>query len=761
MAIAANLGYPRIGRRRELKRGLEAYWSGRIDAAALRAIARDVRREGWLAQRAAGIDRIPANDFSLYDHVLDAAVAVGAVPERYRGGDDLSAYFAIARGDKRRDLSALGMTKWFDTNYHYIVPELATPFVAQPDPSKLLSETDEARALGIDACPVLVGPVTFVMLAKHVDSVRRFAALDGVTAAYAELLRGLPRRGVTRVQLDEPCLVLDLDEEALEAYRRVYRDLADAAPGLRVTLATFFNPLPVRQLATVLALPIDTLHLDLTRGPQPMDEIVSGLSAGVTLSLGIVDGRNVWRTDLSKALAVLEGVAARVGTERVVVAPSCSLLHVPHDLDDETELDDELRSWLSFGKEKLRELRFLTDGINLGRARIAVELEESAEAVRSRERSTRVHDRAVARRLESVDPASLSRHHSFAVRSKIQRKRLNLPLFPTTTIGSFPQVSEVRKARADFRAHRIDRAAYDRFLREETERTIRVQEAIGLDVLVHGEFERNDMVEYFGEQLAGFAITRHGWVQSYGSRYVKPPIIFGDVVRPQPMTVEWSRFAQSLTKKPVKGMLTGPVTILQWSFVRDDQSRATTAAQIALAIRDEVADLEAAGIRIIQIDEPALREGLPLRESDRAAYLRWAVDAFRLASSGVEDATQLHTHMCYADFNDILDAIVALDADVISIEASRSSFALLEGLAGGKYPNHIGPGVYDIHSPRVPSEAEIVELIERVVAHIPAERVWVNPDCGLKTRAWPETEAALRAMVAAARRGRSIIENLA
>ncbi|TAM62435.1 5-methyltetrahydropteroyltriglutamate--homocysteine S-methyltransferase [bacterium] len=756
MAIAANLGYPRIGRRRELKRALEDYWSGKSDAQTLLAAARDVRHEGWLAQQAAGIDRIPANDFSLYDHMLDAAIALGAVPERYRAADALATYFAMARGDTHRNLTALEMTKWFDTNYHYIVPELSTPFASRPDASKLLAEVDEARALGIDAQPVLVGPLTFVLLTAHAAGANRLATLDGVGAGYAELLRRLAVHGLTRVQLDEPALVLDLDDEILAAYGRVYRDLAAAAPQLRVTLATYFGPLPARQLATVLALPIDVLHLDLTRGPQPLKEILGGLGAGVTLSLGIVDGRNVWRTDLTKALTKLEGVAARLGGDRLIVAPSCSLLHVPHDLDGETGLDGELRSWLAFGKEKLHEIRVLTDGINRGRASIAGELAGSAQALQSRASSSRVHDPKVASRMAGINANALARRHAFPVRSEIQRRRLGLPLLPTTTIGSFPQGREVRKARADFRAQRIDRAAYDRFLRTETERTIRLQEEIGLDVLVHGEFERTDMVEYFGERLDGFAHTMFGWVQSYGSRCVKPPIIFGDVVRRRPMTVEWSTFAQALTGKPVKGMLTGPVTILQWSFVRDDQSRAATAAQIALAIRDEVADLEAAGIGVIQIDEPALREGLPLRASDRPAYLRWAVDAFRLASSGVDDGTQIHTHMCYGDFNDIMDAIVALDADVISMEASRSSFALLQDLAEVKYPNQVGPGVYDINSPRVPGEAEIAALIERMVAQIPVGRVWVNPDCGLKTRDWPETEAALRAMVVAARKERAV-----
>lgn len=757
MASAANLGYPRVGRRRELKRELEAYWSKRSDKKTLNDVAQAVRREGLLVQQSAGIDRIPSGDFSFYDHVLDAAFAIGAIPARYAALDGSSSYFAMARGN--HDLPALEMTKWFDTNYHFIVPEIEAPFEPHIRAAKLVSEFEEARALGIATTPTLVGPMTFALLATHAAGVDRYASLDGIATAYGELLRALMHAGATQVQLDEPCLVLDLDDRTLAAYRQTYARLVSFIPDMRLTLTTYFGPLPGKHLDTVFGLPIHTLHLDMTRGPQPLAEIVNGLPAAMELSLGVVDGRNVWRSDLAKALETIEFVTERIGSDRVVVAPSCSLLHVPHDLDEEDLLPEELRSWLAFGKEKLHEVRVLTDGINVGRAAIAGELRQSADAVSSRARSERVHNALLAARLAAITASDLRRTSPFERRRAVQQETLKLPPLPTTTIGSFPQTQSVRKARAGFRAGTLTPAAYDAFLRAETERTIRVQEDIGLDVLVHGEAERNDMVEYFGEQLEGFAFTKFGWVQSYGSRCVKPPIIFGDVTRSRPMTVEWSRFAQSLTKKIVKGMLTGPVTILQWSFVRDDQSRATTAQHIALAIRDEVSDLEAAGIQIVQIDEPALREGLPLRISEREAYLRWAVDAFRLASSGVRDALQIHTHMCYADFNDILPAIVDLDADVISIEASRSSFALLGGIASEQYPNQIGPGVYDIHSPRVPSEAEIVGLIERVVANVPLERVWVNPDCGLKTRAWPETEAALRVMVAAARSVRRALES--
>jgi 5-methyltetrahydropteroyltriglutamate--homocysteine methyltransferase len=747
VAIAANLGYPRIGRRRELKHALEAFWAGRIGEDELSAVARSVREAALLVQRSAGIDRIPVG-FSLYDHVLDAAVTLGAIPPRYRSESASATYFAMARGTK--DTAALEMTKWFDTNYHFIVPELPPAFTACVDSAELISEFSEGLSQGVSPCPAIVGPLTFVLLARQVDRTDPLSQLDAVVDGYITLLRQLAEAGIGGVRFDEPSLVLDLDDRTRTAYAKTYRAIANAVPNTKLSLATYFGPLPEQQVQTVLALPVTTLHLDLTRGSQPWEAIFKARPAEMELSLGIVDGRNIWRTDLDKALTAVERVADRIGSECVVIAPSCSLLHVPHDLDDEDGLGDDVRSWLAFGKEKLLEVRVITDGINGGRSTIAAALEGSAQVLTSRSSSPRVHNHAVAARLERLDALALQRTVPFKERHGVQQRGLNLPLLPTTTIGSFPQTVEVRKARAEFRAGRLEEVSYEHFLRAETERTIRVQEDLGLDVLVHGEFERNDMVEYFGEMLDGFVFTRHAWVQSYGSRCVKPPIIFGDVFRTAPMTVEWSRYAQSLTSKPVKGMLTGPVTILQWSFVRDDQPRDVTARQIALAIRDEVADLEQAGIRIIQIDEPALREGLPLRAADRTIYLRWAVDAFRLAASGVEATTQIHTHMCYGDFDEILQSIVELDADVISIEASRSNFALLKGLIDNRYPYQIGPGVYDIHSPRTPSHDEITSLIRSVVDTMPPEHIWVNPDCGLKTRSWPETVAALRVMVAAA-----------
>ena len=748
MAIAANLGYPRMGRRRELKIALEAYWAGRVGEDAVHVAARSVREASFAVQRSAGIERIPAS-FSLYDHVLDAAFTLGAIPPRYGSDRALATYFAMARGTI--ETPALEMTKWFDTNYHFIVPELPAAFQSHVDGASMLAELREGLHQGFSPCPAIVGPLTFLLLSRQVNEADRLAQLDAVVDGYATLLRECAAAGVDRVQLDEPCLVLDLDERTLEAYSNAYRSLAQAVPELCVSLATYFGPLPEEHVRTVFSLPVATVHLDLTRGDQPWDAIFTWLPPQMEISLGAVDGRNVWRTDLDSALTAVERIADRVGGERIVVAPSCSLLHVPHDLDDEAGLGDDVRSWLAFGKEKLLEVRALSDGINHGRSAISTALEASGNALASRSASVRVHNAEVAARLDHLDASWFKRTMPFKERRKIQRKDIGLPVLPTTTIGSFPQTADVRRARADYRAGRLDAAGYKRFLMAETERTIRVQEEIGLDVLVHGEFERNDMVEYFGEMLQGFAFTRHGWVQSYGSRCVKPPLIFGDVVRTAPMTVEWSRFAQSLTKMPVKGMLTGPVTILQWSFVRDDQPRAVTARQIALAIRDEVLDLERAGIRIIQIDEPALREGLPLRVAHRPGYLRWAVDAFRLASAGVEPSTQVHTHMCYADFDDILPSIVELDADVISLEASRSRFTLLRGLIRSRYPYQIGPGVYDIHSPRTPSHAEVTTLIWNLVETLPPEHVWVNPDCGLKTRTWPEAIAALRVMVAAAK----------
>lgn len=753
MTIATNLGFPRIGKHRELKRALESHWSGKSDARALVETAKGLRAEHWRVQRAAGIEHVPSNDFALYDQILDAIQLVGATPPRYTAleSEPLRAYFAMARGLQADgvDVPAMEMTKWFDTNYHYIVPELFPGMSFARGSDKPVAELREASALGIRTRPVLVGPVSFLLLGK-MHGASPIALLDRLLPVYEALLGELGREGAEWVQLDEPCLVTDLDEAAKAAFRAAYERLAKVDGAPRALLATYFGALG-DNLALATSLPVSGLHVDLVRGRDQLDAVCEALPKDRVLSAGVIDGRNVWRADLDDALALLRRIGDARGTDALFVGPSCSLLHCPVDRSTETDLDPELSSWLAFATDKLEEISALAEAVD-GRAPPEI-FEKSRAAKASRAASKRVHDPAVAARLEAATADMTRRKSPYAARREKQ-KALGLPLLPTTTIGSFPQTSEVRAARAEHKAGKRDDASYERFLREETERAVRRQESLGLDVLVHGEFERNDMVEYFGEKLEGFAFTKNGWVQSYGSRCVKPPIVYGDVSRPTPMTVAWSRYAQSLTKRPMKGMLTGPVTILQWSFVRVDQPRSSTCRQIALAIRDEVADLEAAGLRVIQIDEPAIREGLPLRRAEWKAYLAWAVDAFRLASSPVSDETQIHTHMCYSEFNDIIDAIAAMDADVVSIETSRSRMELLEAFATYRYPNEVGPGVYDIHSPRVPAASEIVDLLARAAKVVPVERLWVNPDCGLKTRGWPEVEGALRNMVEGARRAR-------
>ena len=751
MVKATNLGYPRIGPRREFKSALEGYWSGRLTAAELGAAAKAVRGANWRLQAALGIDHIPSNDFSLYDHVLDTAAMVGAVPERFGwNGDavDLDTLFAMARGTQ--DAPAMEMTKWFDTNYHYIVPEFEPGQRFRLAARKPIDEFEEAKALGIETRPVLVGPLSFLLLGKAKgDAFAPISLLDDLLPVYEQVLAHLAEAGATWVQIDEPILAVDLGADARAAFARAYARLADAAkPKLLVT--TYFEDLG-DNLAVALGLPVAAVHLDLVGGAAQIDRALESAPADLTLSLGVVDGRNVWRTDLGQALGTVERAVEKLGPERVLVAPSCSLLHVPLDLDAETELDDDLKGWLAFAKQKLAELAVLATGAGQGREAIAGALAESDAAIGRRRASARIHSPTVKQRAAAVTEDMLRRRSPFKERRRLQRERIDLPAFPTTTIGSFPQTAEVREARAQFRRGERDAASYHAFLEAEIERTVRFQEEIGLDVLVHGESERNDMVQYFGEQLDGFAVTRSGWVQSYGSRCVKPPIIYGDVARPSRMTVRWSRYAQSLTERPIKGMLTGPVTIMQWSFVRDDQPRAETCKQIALAIRDEVLDLEAAGIRIVQIDEPALREGLPLRRAEWDGYLKWATDSFRLASSGVKDETQIHSHMCYSEFNDIIASIARMDADVISIEASRSHMELLDSFVDFQYPNEIGPGVYDIHSPRVPGDDEMVRLLRRASEVLDRGQLWVNPDCGLKTRGWAEVKPALANMVAAAR----------
>jgi 5-methyltetrahydropteroyltriglutamate--homocysteine methyltransferase len=771
--IASNLGYPRIGRHRELKTALERYWAGEISETALREIGCTVRRESWALQVELGIDHVPSNDFSLYDHVLDMAAVVGAVPGRFGTGpgaaSDLTVYFAMARGGAPTSAGAPGagpygpsplrMTKWFDTNYHFLVPELDPDGDFELASTKPLDEFLEAKAQGIHTRPVLLGPVSLARLSRVAPTRSEQSAdvarvVERLVPVYGELLQRLERAGADWVQMDEPVLALDLAPGVLGAFVRAYEHLGRLSSRLRLLLAAYFGGLGPN-LATALHLPISGLHLDLTRAPQELEPALAQAPATLSLSLGVIDGRNVWRADLERALSLVETACQRLGPERVQVAPSCSLLHCPIDLDLETGLDHELHEWLAFGRQKLAEVVTLVTALRRGRAAVSDRLARSQAALAARRASARARNAGVQARLEAVTHEMLRRASPLAERRAHQRERHRLPLLPTTTIGSFPQTPELRRARAAFRAGALPGADYEHYVCGEIDRGLQQQEALGLDVLVHGEFERADMVEYFAEELEGFILTRHGWVQSYGSRCVKPPILYGDIARRGPITVRWSRFAQSRTGKPVKGMLTGPVTLLQWSFVRDDQPRALTCRQLALALRDEVADLEAAGIDIIQIDEPALREGLPLRRGEWATYLGWAVEAFRLASAGVRDATQIHTHMCYSDFDEIVEAIARMDADVLSIEGARSAMRVLEALGRGAYPGAVGPGVYDIHSPRVPGPDEIEQRLRAALATVPLERLWVNPDCGLKTRRWDEVRPALAAMVAAARRLRA------
>ncbi|HKC48051.1 MAG TPA: 5-methyltetrahydropteroyltriglutamate--homocysteine S-methyltransferase [Gemmatimonadales bacterium] len=754
MPTSHTLGFPPLGAARELKRATEGYWSGKTTRDTLLATGAELRSRHWRLQREAGIDLPPSNDFSLYDRVLDTCALVGAVPARYGWAGstvDLDTYFAMARGVQGggKDVTAMEMTKWFDTNYHYIVPEFAEDQQFRLSSTKPVAEFTEAKLLGITTTPVLIGPVTFLLLGKTKrEGFDRLGLLDGLLPVYAEAIQQLASAGAQWVQIDEPCLALDRTAAEREAFRKAYGFLAERTGGAKLVLATYFAGL-ADNLSVATALPTHGLHVDLVRAPEQLDALLAAWPKGRVLSLGVVDGRNIWRTDLDAALTLLERAVAKIGADALWVAPSCSLLHVPLDLDLETKLDPEILPWLAFARQKLTEVATLTRALREGRSSPAVAgaLTQSAQAGAARRSSPLTLNAVVRKRVDTISERDLRRTTPYAERRK---RQLDLPAYPTTTIGSFPQTAEVRAARRRFLNGELSPAEYDRFIEDQITKTLTLQEDIGLDVLVHGEFERNDMVEYFGEQLAGFAFTEHGWVQSYGTRYVKPPIIFGDVARPGPMTVRWSAFAQSKTRRPVKGMLTGPVTILQWSFVRDDQPRAETARQLALAIRDEVKDLEAAGIRIIQIDEPALREGMPLRRADWAAYQDWAVNAFRLATSSVADDTQIHTHMCYSEFNDVLQVIARMDADVISIENARSGSELLRAFQGYRYPNEIGPGVYDIHSPRVPTVNEIVAALSAMRGVLDERQIWVNPDCGLKTRGWAETVPALKNLVAAA-----------
>ena len=764
----ASLGTPRIGPHRELKTALESFWAGKSDEKSLLETAAKLRADNWARQKARGITVIPSNDFSFYDQVLDTSVMVGAIPQIYgwKGGAvPLATYFAMARGAEGgaetcahghvhhtgHGVPAQEMTKWFDTNYHYMVPEFSKGQTFALSSTKPVDEYREAKALGFQTRPVLVGPVTFLKLGKSKDaSFNPLSLIDGLVPVYVEVLKRLTAEGAEWVQIDEPCLVLDLSDDERNALRRAYGTIAQAVPQIKIMLAAYFGALG-DNLDTALSLPVAGLHLDLARAPAQLEAVLEKARPDLVLSLGVIDGRNIWRANLPEILDRIDPVVTQRGKDRVQVAPSCSLLHVPIDLDAETRLDPDLKSWLAFSLQKMSELAALGAALSRGRDAVKAELASSAAAAGTRAASPKVHDSRVVDRVAAVTSGMMSRRSPFAARAKIQRDKFRLPAFPTTTIGSFPQTSEVRKARAAHTKGALSDIDYNKFLREETARTIHWQENIGLDVLVHGEFERNDMVQYFGKQLAGFAFTRNGWVQSYGSRCVRPPILFGDVSRPKPMTVEWWQYAQSLTAKPVKGMLTGPVTILNWSFVRDDIPRSESCRQIALAIRDEVIDLEKAGAAMIQIDEAALREGLPLRHSEWKAYLDWAVGSFRLCAAGVRDETQIHTHMCYSEFNDIIDAIGAMDADVISIETSRSKMELLDAFRTYAYPNEIGPGVYDIHSPRVPEVGEMTELLKLARHRLADEQLWINPDCGLKTRKWEEVAPALANMVAAAK----------
>lgn len=760
--LTHNLGYPRVGSHRELKKACEQFWAGKLNRDELHQISRQLRHQNWKTQKEAGITLIPSNDFSFYDQVLDTALMVGAIPSRYlqlvdgKTNCELALYFAMARGLQRGelDMPAMEMTKWFDTNYHYIVPEFTKDQIFNAYSEKAILEFEDAKQQGIVTKPVLLGPVTFLLLGKEKEKgFKRIDLLDRLLPVYIEVLKALHQRGAEWVQLDEPCLVLDLSVEEKAALQSAYAQMKEAVPHLNILIATYFGAL-AENADLAATLPVDALHIDLTRGEDNLKtilQIADFANSEKILSLGVVDGRNIWKNDFQKSLNFIDEAVKSLGESRVWIAPSCSLLHTPYDLDlekNESVLSAEIKNWMAFAKQKLNEvqaLSLLTDGDPSATALYI----DNQNAIESRRTSSLIHKPEVKNRISSITSQDFERESVFPVRQEIQLQKLKLPLFPTTTIGSFPQTDEVRKWRADLKKGIISQANYESYVEAEIVKSLRWQEDLGIDVLVHGEFERNDMVEYFGEQLSGFVFTEYGWVQSYGSRCVKPPIIFGDVSRPEAMTVKWSAFAQANSEKLVKGMLTGPVTILQWSFVRDDQSNQETTFQIGLAIRDEVVELEKAGIKIIQIDEPAIREGLPLRKSEWRSYLKWAVDAFRLSAAGVADQTQIHTHMCYSEFNDIIGAIAAMDADVITIETSRSQMELLDVFAAFNYPNEIGPGVYDIHSPRVPSVSEISCLLEKALEFIPARNLWVNPDCGLKTRKWAETQLALRNMISA------------
>lgn len=763
MAITHNLGFPRIGAKRELKFALEAYWKGQSTREELQAIAAHLRQLNWQAQ--SQLDFVPIGDFAFYDQVLDMSFTLGNLPARVQGfhGDALDNYFRVARGRSAQSaeehahccggVAAGEMTKWFDTNYHYIVPEFTQDTQFALDASRLLAQLAEAKAQGVQAKPVIVGPVTYLAVGKTKDDSDKLALLDRLLPAYVELLTVLAEQGVEWVQIDEPILVTELDKAWSDAFAKAYNALNTGK--VKLLLATYFGQLK-ENLSVAAQLPVQGVHLDAVNAKSEIDTLIAALPVDCVVSLGVINGRNIWKTDLNAVLSWLQPLHKQLG-DRLWIAPSCSLLHVPVDLDSEQKLDSEIKSWLAFAKQKLAELALLSRALNEGVAAVQTELDANRAAIASRRHSARVNNPVVKAAIANIDDALGQRQSPYAVRAQKQAALLKLPKLPTTTIGSFPQTTEIRTARSEFKAGRLDLAGYKTAMQAEIARCVEEQEKLGLDVLVHGEAERNDMVEYFGEQLEGYAFSQFGWVQSYGSRCVKPPILFGDISRPKAMTVEWTQYAQSLTAKPMKGMLTGPVTILNWSFVRDDQPRSESCQQLALAIREEVLDLEKAGVRVIQIDEAALREGLPLRKAQWREYLDWAVGSYRITANGVEDDTQIHTHMCYSEFNDIIAAIADMDADVITIETSRSDMELLDVFDDFNYPNEIGPGVYDIHSPNIPTETHMVELMKKAAERIPAERLWVNPDCGLKTRQWAEVLPALTHMVAAAKTLRTSI----
>ncbi len=745
-----NLGFPRIGHNRELKKAVEAYWKGDISQQDLQQQGAELRKKHWQIQADAGIELIPVGDFSWYDSTLDTTCLLGAVPPRFNFSADkvdLDTLFRMARGraPSGEPAAACEMTKWFDTNYHYIVPELDAQQSFSLSSDKLFDEIREAQAQGYKVKPVILGPLSWLHLAKsRSDDFNKLDLLDKILPVYEQILEKLAALNVEWLQIDEPILVLDLDDQWQAAFNQVYKQLAKQS--VKILLATYFGALQ-DNLKTACELPVAGLHIDVVRAPEQLIPVLETLPNNKILSVGIIDGRNIWKSDLNKCLIDLKQPLQQLG-DRLWLAPSCSLLHTPVDLNSEQKLDAELKNWLAFSVQKLAELKVLADALQGKDTSQA--LAENQAAIQSRKDSSRIHVAAVKKRVAEINEAMTKRNKTFTERKVLQQAQLNLPAFPTTTIGSFPQTADIRRLRLALKQGKISQQEYDEKMQKEIAFAIKKQEELGIDVLVHGEPERNDMVEYFGEQLQGFAFTQFAWVQSYGSRCVKPPIIYGDVSRPQAMTVAWSEYAQSLTDKPVKGMLTGPVTILQWSFVRDDQPRSETCTQIALAIRDEVLDLEAAGIKLIQIDEPAVREGLPLRKSDWQEYLNWAVRAFKISAAGVQDQTQIHTHMCYAEFNDIMQAIADMDADVITIETSRSAMELLDAFEDFNYPNDIGPGVYDIHSPNIPEQQAMTNLMQKATARISPDQLWVNPDCGLKTRNWPEVEQALSNMVATA-----------